>query len=95
MSSNDDSYGRYQRDEQEQYQRLLEQEREAEDKHAWEAYLAERTKLELRGTAQAIKVYRSHLIEAARKRGKTLKEAKIGAEFELAKMKKRLVVLGK
>ena len=55
MSSNDDRYGWYQRDEQERRQRRLEQEREAEeDQRAWEAYLAEVTKRGQRGAVERL-----------------------------------------
>ena len=94
MSSNDDQYGRYRRDEQEQHQRLLEQEAEIEDQRAWEAYLAGQTKIgELRVTERIIEMAKEHWIAVARKKGKTLKEAKIDGEFELVKMRKRLVAL--
>ena len=92
MSSNDDRYGWYQRDEQERRQRRLEQEREAEeDQRAWEAYLAEVTKRGQRGAVERLlNEMRSHTITLARSRGKTLKEAKVDGEFILAKMKKLL-----
>ena len=94
MSGNDAQYGGwYQPDEQERRQRLrlLEQEREAEDERAWEAYLAEITKLGKLGTVERLlKEMRSHSIMLARTRGKSLKEAKIDGELLLAKMKRLL-----